>query len=752
MKESIIYKILMFAVVILSAFTSSSNNQPVIIWASSPVSPNETVLIQGGNFSKEAKIELALLKDGPAGNAKSFSNHAGLKWTPTDILQRSESTLKFIIPSEWKMGIYACRISDGNRFSNTVFLNAPNVWWSQGDNGESSSPGGWLRIVGNCLNLNRDGAKKRKDLVALRNLQGEFFPLSLRSSDPFDIQALIPAKMATGSYELWVHNGSGGNSGWNQGGNVQVTAVLPPNAEVFNVKTLGIETALQKAKENGGGIVYFPSGEYRVMDVIEIPVNTVLKGDGKDKTIIYWRDLEKIPDALIHGKAFSIENLCLYCQNMYKNVIKVEDGNFKMDHVRIRSNPIFMLGRTKRESEFRGRKLNGEIEDIDASVHLSKVNHFEISNCDILAGSYGLRLMNSSNGLVRDSKVQYGRNGFGCEAISRVIIEDCIFEGIDLGASGNYSATYFGNSSDNLYLKGNRFANAYGLDREFFTFDGTGGAYFGHITTVSGNKMVLAKDPLFKRYAPNPTNWVNTAVCILKGKGIGQYRRVVKHSGRDWEVDKPWSVEPDETSILSIVPFRGRTLVVNNTFEDGGALQLYGMSIENIVSGNKGIRMNGFLAWGLNARLWGWQPSWYNQFLNNEIVEGNNYSHSPALISIMGNVDTMDKIKKNRDYSEKERTVFGEIWNHFEITPQMADCSLASCNLIRNNTIRNNGKIVVNGNTSDVIIEKNAISNSEFGIQLNQKPDCILLRLNSFEKVSQPITGEGKEKAVILTK
>jgi len=70
----------------------------------------------------------------------------------------------------------------------------------------------------------------------------------------------------------------------------------------------------------------------------------------------------------------------------------------------------------------------------------------------------------------------------------------------------------------------------------------------------------------------------------------------------------PWDIEPDETSILSIVPFRGRTLIINNTFEDGGNMQLYGMSVENIVSGNKGIRMSGFLAWGLNARLWGWQP------------------------------------------------------------------------------------------------------------------------------------------------
>jgi len=101
---------------------------------------------------------------------------------------------------------------------------------------------------------------------------------------------------------------------------------------------------------------------------------------------------------------------------------------------------------------------------------------------------------------------------------------------------------------------------------------------------------------------------------------------------------------------------------------------------------------------------------------------------------------------------EKERIVFEEIWNHFEITPLMADLSLARCNVVRNSTIRSNGKIIVSGNTSDVVIEKNLISNSDTGIQLDKKPDYIYLRLNRFEKVDQPVTGEGQDKALILTK
>ena len=76
-----------------------------------------------GNISKDAKVRLAILKDGSAGNAKLFTKPVELKWTALGIMQRSESTLKFIIPSTMEMGIYAFRIVDRQIFSDPVHLN-----------------------------------------------------------------------------------------------------------------------------------------------------------------------------------------------------------------------------------------------------------------------------------------------------------------------------------------------------------------------------------------------------------------------------------------------------------------------------------------------------------------------------------------------------------------------------------------------------------------------------------------------------
>ncbi len=743
----ILFLFLLLGLFLCRLVGAGSDSRPAIIWASSPIAPNETVMLQVGNISKEAKVQLVKLNDGRAGSAKLIPSPLSLKWITLDVLQRSESTLKFLVPSTWKMGIYACRIVDGQVSSNIFYLNAPHCWWFQGDQGKTASPGGWIRLSGNCLNID-----KHKTSVQLKDSLGKSFDFPLEYAHQFDLKVLLPATVLTGNYDVWLHNGTGGEMTWQWCGKLKVSREDVWPSTVFNVKTLGLETALKQAKANMGGILYFPRGEYHLSDSIEIPDNTILRGERKDLVSLYWLDQKKVRGSLIHGRQFGIEDMTLYCQNNFSAFIRVDKGEFRMARVRIRADHLFMLGRTINEAGFRGRKLNGDEKGDESAVYLNGLKSFSITDCQILAGSTGLTLWNSCYGIIRNNHIQYGRRAFRCECSNQLIIEKNNLEGHDMAATGNDFATFFGNSEENVLFRENRFANAYGLDRELLTFDATGGAYFGYINSVSGKKMVLAKDPLFKRYAANAPNWVNTAVCILEGKGVGQYRRVLNHSGRDWEVDEPWAVDPDETSILSIVPFRGRTLIIDNIFEDGGNMQLYGMSVENIVSGNKGIRMSGFLAWGLNARLWGWQPSWYNQFLNTEIVEGNSYSHTPALIGIWGNVDTLDKIKNNNKVPEKERIVFEEIWNHFKISPKMADLSLARCNVVRNSTIRSNGKIIVSGNTSDVVIEKNFISNSETGIQLEKKPDYIYLRLNRFKQVDQPVTGEGLDKALIFTK
>ena len=201
---------------------------------------------------------------------------------------------------------------------------------------------------------------------------------------------------------------------------------------------------------------------------------------------------------------------------------------------------------------------------------------------------------------------------------------------------------------------------------------------------------------------------------ILDGTGAGQYRLATKNDGRAWEVDRPWEILPDDTSILSIAPFRGRNLFIGNTFEDGGSLQLYGMALDTIVAGNKGARMDGFFAWGLNPHGWGWQPAWFCQFLENEILEGNGYGHRAAFIGAFTS-------NNNEEYAGP----------------------LARCAVFRRNVCHNNARLRLGGTVEDALIEHCTVRHADTGIEVRPGPRSVLLRGNTFEDVGKPLDGDG---------
>ena len=125
-----------------------NETSPAIFWHSDPVGPDEMLVISGGDFDENPRVELARTQDGTR-----------LKWSSVKPLQASSVSLKAVIPPEWETGIYACRIRQGELVSKTVYVNAPDVWWKQGDEGvDRARQGGWLRLLGKCLDFGSKAA------------------------------------------------------------------------------------------------------------------------------------------------------------------------------------------------------------------------------------------------------------------------------------------------------------------------------------------------------------------------------------------------------------------------------------------------------------------------------------------------------------------------------------------------------------------------------------------------------------------
>ena len=709
---------------------AAGGDAPVVVWASSPVRPDETVLVAGdalvsvGGPEGHSVVELAAVggDPGPPPEGGEPPLPAAVAWQPQPLVRGDAEGVACVVPAAWPLAAWACRVRRGEAVSEPVLLNAPAPWWIRGAAGEATSPGGTARVFGHSLQFAGAGTPT----AALRATDGTLTPLTVTEATPYAVTLHVPATAATGTHALWVHNGLGGPAVWRRAGMLPVVPPAAWKADRFNVRDFGpkpeeaILAAIAKAKDNGGGVVYLPRGRYGLTKPLEIPDGVVLSGESKELVSLFWPDFETPPLHLVRGNTFGLENLSLYCQN-HRSVVVIDpksDGAF-VRNVRIRANCYFMIERPG--EPFRDRSGPKSNRDIGAGIAVHGKN-FEIRDCDVLASDIALFVRDTRHGLVTGNTFLYGGRGYRIESSRELVFENNTVEGFDLTAIGNDIATFWSNACTHIYFANNHLRRMFGADREMMTLDAGGGAYLGHVAAIEGNRITLAADPVFKDYAPKPhQNWSGAAVMILEGKGVGQYRIVTGHQGRDWEVDRPWTVAPDATSKISIVPWRGRNLFIGNECADGGPFQLYGSAHECIVAENTGRRMDGFLVWGLDPHDWGQQPSWYCQFLDNRILEGNAYGHRT------GGFGTAAAGQPGDGKGRSVRDV-----------------------VFRRNACLNNAGFSIGGNLHGALVERNTITHADIGIVVRPPASGVILRANAVTDVATPLWGDGISTATVV--
>lgn len=684
--------------------------EPRVFWASDPVRPDETVLVQGSDFGAGATVEMARLEDGKASAPSDKLEIA--KWTPVPVLQGSEQALKFVVPAAWKAGVFAYRVKAGTALTKPKLLNAPDAWWVQGDEGPAASPGGWLRVMGKSLAI--PGAAS---VARLEPEHGTAVILKPTAADGFCLRFTVPVDLAAGKYQVQIHNGCGGNAAWRAAGSVQIAAapVTPPG--VFSVlemygpdaekqmrkslvkytqpidRTEGILAALKKAKENGGGVVYFPAGRYTVSGTLNIPPHTILRGEGMGVVTLWWGtghfnldgggpqgrariDEPKPPGVLITGPDFGIENVSLYLPIDYEQGL-VADQRLRMNHVRVRVDHYWLV---------QGRG-GGTVARLG--------RNFQVTDCDILAKGDGL--VPGQYGVIAHNRIASNKSNTPMGGSREVIVEDNQMVSMDPTTYQNISG-----SGRNIYYAHNHHESLYAQQSDYsFTYDAGTGAYVGTVAKVDGTKLELTDDPTYPKWAPeNHGIWHKSAVCILDGRGAGQWRDVVANHGRSWEIDRPFEVAPDAASVMSIVSFNGRALVIGNHFEDANWVNAgYGTSIDVIYAENELFRCADLMNYGLRGEH-GYQPSWFVQYLDNVVNEG-----QTSISSSSGDRNTEKYAGPiTRWMIHRRHTVAAD----------------------------NSGSISLGGNVSDAIVEGATLNYPTSVIKVDEKASGVLLRNNRF--------------------
>ncbi len=667
--------------------------EPAVVWVSQPVVPGEAVVVYGGPWTNVSGVVLR----GPA------------EQTVTPV-RATDDCVTFVYPKTWPLAAFDARVVAQNGAAE-LRVNAPEVWWVQGDAGMRATPGGWLRVFGRCIGY--DG----KASLTLRDRAGKTITLAAGESDLHALRVNLPRDFPAGAFEITLRNGL--DSRAVPAGAVEIRAAREPwpervfditaygaVANDFNDDTAAIRGALAALEQAGGGVLYMPRGRFGMRGELALPPKTLLRGAGMALTQLYWLDEDNPVGALVSGtRDFGIEEIFLAAGNIDQGIQVVRpqegetwvNGNILLRRVRTR----FLHTDTVPHEESYRRSRGGQ----SFSIHGTFVR---VIGCDFYSSK--------------------GSSGLGGQYLE---VRDNRFDGEGCGYTGGRYAIFennnherqslsFGNGSRCVYFKGNRLGGIYGNgDRETFTFDGGDMGYLDTLQEIGAGRVTLKPKPLRRAAA----RWIDEPLYLAGGRGAGQLRYIRSITGQVVVLDRPWDILPDTNTLAVIAPVRHRLLILENHVRDGNPFAMYGSGAEMVLRGNRMARNSGLHAHGMWKGVS--EPCWFVEFVGNELMEGNAvrgpWSYQvPAADGWIGFFDRGIA----RPYSYPQNRV----------------------GIMRRNVLQNNAFLASHGRVKNLLVENNLIRDADRGIVIAESvADAVLLR-NRFVRVLRPYAVGGQTR------
>lgn len=704
-------------IAITAGFGRAEAQAAEIFWTSEPVKPGQTVQFNGMDLDKIRKANVVRLND----DDSKAGHDTALPLSPS---LQTEKTLSYRLPTSLGDGIFAVTLEDETGKTITTQVNSADLYWMQGDAGDSATIGGWLRLQG------RNIARTASAILELTTDDGTATRLSPDSPDPWTARFAVPKTMGAGHYKARLWNGNGDDTTWKNIGSIDITrpsAKASAQMELRSIPTDApsvddtdrINASLTALANRGGGTLLLRAGIYHLAGTLKIPDGVTLRGQSRDSVSLFWKDMDQPPSALIKGyRNFAVENLTINAQRHLDIIQGGKDEstgqwtgeNIQIHGVTIRA--LALLGHlTPEEAASRIKAMSKVDRDGVAGLRLGG-NNISVANCDVLTTQRSIVLTTASNGVVSDNVFRNGRTGwYGISGSNRILFENNRIMALDLEGTGGGVNTLHGfPSSRDVLVRDNTFSNIYGWDREAMTSDGPGGYYTGQIAAVGPDKVALvgAIDDKAKT-----ADWSGAGLYIVKGHGTGMAAHVGQISGNVLTLDRDLAPYLGDDSVVTITNSQENYLLVNNDFQDTGALQIFGVGYKHVIAGNKTERSAGIYVTSLNYRHL--QPIFFTQVEDNQIGEPDITGRTR--ISITG-----------RQFA--------------------GNTSILSLGIvIRGNTLTSNAKIEIDGRSAaapaveGVLVEDNKLSQTDIGIEIKPGVRNLLMNNNTSKDVRMSIKG-----------
>jgi len=587
--------------------------------------PDESVLLTGSRLSNytgqgQGKDTRFVLSDGSA-TTKEVS------------LQRLDDNKAVLTmpQSVAQWGMYLVWPGNADGYGAPMALNRTEAWWV---GPEKATRGATVSVFGRNLAHHNDTLAA---YVLIKPSGGAGQWATVRRVNPYKVDFVLPANLADGDYEVWAHNGHGQQYGWSGPLKLTVTSGPQWTSQLINVKTYGatgngvsddtpaITKALAAAKQAPGSTVYFPAGTYAVSNTLWPSANTRWKGDGKSTSIIKCAsNFSSSAEALVQG---SVENLEM------RDMAFLGNKNYKGTQ----PEPIFLRG----SKEVRLTNVLFSFQGYNV-LQLDNAYGVYITGCEMIGKTSFLGHCSQLfiNGckfkLTNDAEMALDSWGGSCISVTNSTCQDYDNSNPADGAGWGKGRFYAGRgnfgSSRCTYIGSNRTIDLavrpVGADQnsgEQLMWEGYTTDWASPVTAATATTATLGG------WSSKFDN-VHYAL-ITKGTGLGQARRITAYNGATITLDEPWTLAPDNTSVISLANSNDRAVVYDN-YLDGkqyavtsllhnasSGIEPYGATSNFIAAGNTVAQARvGIANWATQNQV-ELDANYFGLFANNKLVD-----------------------------------------------------------------------------------------------------------------------------------
>lgn len=703
------------------------------------------------------------------------------------IIHKEEDSIKFIIPKNdaagntMKNGIYAVLLKGNygaDKRARVIYLNAPWIDYTIGNDGELCTPGTEVDIIGENLAPNQQLSGKAKadykrtmektvDELKVRMWKSgdrsRYWDLEITDvKSAYALSVMIPKNItvpadgSTVTYELSVYNGYGDSTAWSIPYKIKlgksIQSQIPDN--IINIKDEGatgtydqnvtsiMQNAITKLYNMGGGTLYLPEGVYRTEYTVYIPKNINIIGEARDLTCV-------LPTYLSFGvkqaPTFAFElagNNKLSTFTVYfMRGLRVFQSKGTAANVEI-SNILFYGNPTAWSNNAWGaaKPIGGEaILSYLVAQEASQGNNGIVSGifenlkitdftCEVNKGD--LCLINSYNAAdkyFRFENVEQDSN----DTWNRALASHSIYENCSL--SGNNATEARG-----VYHHNVTFRKAIGYNRELWVADRPpeSGIYWQYMPVdENGNIDMNGSTENSVYIKPESTRDIykmgfyatqQRQIYVVSGNGVGQTREIV---GVDTEkgcliIDRPFDVAINRNSRLTVRTPREDIYFYDVIFHEGAAGGFFGGGADVVYDGvyhNRHVTLYQHAIFG--------DVNWYMSTVN-DVWENTPY-----------NISAVFGVSKSYTYQWKED---GVATNYLQVGILMRnnDVSGMSMNIDSYN----------NGNLKDFIIDNNRFDEMPYAIEFskNGTPDGLIFYRNTGNKLTNLMKGGDTNSANAL--